>query len=52
MSAHLFKRDLLSNCCWYFLDRFPLHAKNILKENATMEKVLLEYSLMIKEEKP
>ncbi len=26
--------------------------KKILKENATMEKVLLEYSLMIKEEKP
>jgi len=35
-----------------FFDRFPLHSKNILKENATTEEVLLEYSLMIKEEKP
>ena len=34
----------MSNFRWYFLDRFPLHSKNILKENATMEEVLLEYS--------
>ena len=31
MSAHLFKHDKLSNCCWYFLDRLPLHSEKFIE---------------------